>query len=155
MGQKCTILHIVFFVIYFKFLKYFFVGVPFWLFCLGYERPIFCYVFPWFFCRENFFCVGPSRLFCYCWWRTVLESKIRIATSTYLGLSNIGFHHIHKKSSDLWHLEIDMWEDHLLHRCNNSTKIYYCPEKVPKIVHEPPTERHSGKKKTKTIMALF
>lgn len=41
-----------------------------------------------------------------------------------------------------------MWEDHLLHRCNNSTKIYYCPEKVPKIVHEPPTERHSGKKKT-------
>lgn len=21
-----------------------------------------------------------------------------------------------------------MWEDHLLHRCNNSTKIYYCPE---------------------------
>lgn len=40
-----------------------------------------------------------------------------------------------------------MWEDHLLHRCNNSTKIYYCPEKVPKIVHEPPTERHSGKKK--------
>lgn len=40
-----------------------------------------------------------------------------------------------------------MWEDHLLHRCNNSTKIYYCPEKVPKIVHEPPTERHSGKQK--------
>lgn len=133
----------------FQIFKVFFCRRTFLAFLFGVWAAYLLLCFPLVLLSGKLFCVGPSRLFCYRWWRTVLESKIRIATSTYLGLSNIGFHHIHKKSSDLWHLEIDMCEDHLLHRCNNSTKIYYCPEKVPKIVHEPPTERHSGKKKQK------
>lgn len=133
---------------------FFFVGVPFWLFCLGYERPIFCYVFPWFFCRENFFVSGQVVYFVIAddglYWKAKSESR-RLHIQALVTQVSITFTR-RVVTFDIW--KQIMWEDHLLHRCNNSTKIYYCPEKVPKIVHEPPTERHSGKKK-KPIMALF
>lgn len=129
---------------------FFFVGVPFWLFCLGYERPIFCYVFPWFFCRENFFVSGQVVYFVIAddglYWKAKSESR-RLHIQALVTQVSITFTR-RVVTFDIW--KQIMWEDHLLHRCNNSTKIYYCPEKVPKIVHEPPTERHSGKQKGAT-----